>query len=145
MKRNEIIKVAQWFSDSNLSRLVWKNETSSLELEKEPVFISDKSREKKRPFPEGFYEDEETEELEEETYILRSPVVGTFYTSPSPDDRPFVKEGQKVSRGDVLCIVEAMKLMNEISSPVDGIIKRIFPENDEMVEFDGPLMEIEVE
>lgn len=145
MKRNEIIKVAQWFSDSNLSRLVWKNETSSLELEKEPVFISDKSREKKRPFPEEFYEDEETEELEEETYILRSPVVGTFYTSPSPDDRPFVKEGQKVSRGDVLCIVEAMKLMNEISSPVDGIIKRIFPENDEMVEFDGPLMEIEVE
>lgn len=144
MKRNEIIKVAQWFSDSNLSRLVWKNETSSLELEKEPVIVSDKSREK-RPFREEFYEDEEMEELEEETYILRSPVVGTFYTSPSPDDRPFVKEGQKVSRGDVLCIVEAMKLMNEISSPVDGIIKRIFPENDEMVEFDGPLMEIEVE
>lgn len=145
MKRNEVIKVAQWFSESNLSRLVWKDEMSSLELEKAVTFVEEKKVSVPKPSFEEFYEEEETEEAEEEIYILRSPVVGTFYTSPSPEERAFVKVGQRISKGDVLCIVEAMKLMNEISSPVDGVIKRIFPENDEMVEFDGALMEIEVE
>lgn len=142
MKRNEVIKVAQWFSESNLSRLVWKDEMSSLELEKAVTFVEEKRVNIPKPSLEELYEEEEAEE---ENYILRSPVVGTFYTSPSPEERAFVKVGQRISKGDVLCIVEAMKLMNEISSPVDGVIKRIFPENDEMVEFDGALMEIEVE
>lgn len=70
---------------------------------------------------------------------LKSPIVGTFYGAPSPDDSPFVKVGDKVSVGDTLCIVEAMKLMNEIEAEMSGTIKAILIEDAQPVEFDQPL------
>ncbi|ASA55545.1 acetyl-CoA carboxylase biotin carboxyl carrier protein [Vibrio gazogenes] len=72
-----------------------------------------------------------------------SPMVGTFYSSPSPDAAPFVKVGQKVSVGDPLCIVEAMKMMNQIESDKSGVVKAILAENGQPVEFDQPLVIIE--
>lgn len=73
---------------------------------------------------------------------VTSPIVGTFYTSSSPDADAFVKVGDKVKKGQVLCIVEAMKLMNEIESDVDGEVVEILVENAEMVEFGQPLFRI---
>lgn len=74
---------------------------------------------------------------------VTSPVVGTFYRSPSPDVEPYVEEGDLVSRGQVLCIVEAMKLMNEIESEADGRIVKILVENEVGVEYGQPLFVIE--
>jgi acetyl-CoA carboxylase biotin carboxyl carrier protein len=76
------------------------------------------------------------------THVLNSPIVGTFYRSPSPDADPFVEVGSRVKKGQVLCIVEAMKLMNEIESDVDGVIAEIYPQNAQAVEFGEPLFAI---
>lgn len=70
---------------------------------------------------------------------ITSPIVGTFYRSPSPDADPYVEEGEYVKKGQVLCIVEAMKLMNEIESEVDGRIVRILAESTKPVEYGQPL------
>lgn len=76
-------------------------------------------------------------------YVIKSPMVGTFYRTPSPDSKAFVEVGQTVSVGDVLCIVEAMKMMNQIESEKSGVIKAILVENGQPVEFDQPLFIIE--
>ena len=73
---------------------------------------------------------------------LRSPMVGTFYRSPSPDAAAFVEVGQSVRAGDVLCIVEAMKMMNQIEADRAGTVTAIHVENGEPVEFDQPLITI---
>lgn len=73
---------------------------------------------------------------------IRSPFVGTFYAAPSPDADAFVKVGQSVSKGDVLCIVEAMKLMNEIEAESSGTITEILVNNAEPVEYDQPIFVI---
>jgi len=74
---------------------------------------------------------------------VRAPIVGTFYQSSAPDASPFVVVGDRVSLGDVLCIIEAMKLMNEIEAEVAGTIKEILVENANPVEFEQPLFIIE--
>ena len=73
---------------------------------------------------------------------IKSPMVGTFYTASSPTSEPFVSVGKQVKKGDIICIIEAMKLMNEVEAEVDGEIVEILVENEEMVEFDQPLFVI---
>lgn len=72
---------------------------------------------------------------DEDGVAVKSPMVGTFYRAAAPDKPPFVRVGQTVSQGDTLCIVEAMKLMNEIPSPTSGVIKKIMVENNEAVSY----------
>jgi len=74
--------------------------------------------------------------------MLRSPMVGTFYASPSPDADPFVTLGQKVSEGETLCIIEAMKMFNQIEAEASGTVVAILAENGQPVEFDQPLFVI---
>ena len=76
------------------------------------------------------------------SHVLTSPIVGTFYRAPSPDAEPYVEVGSRVKKGQVLCIVEAMKLMNEIESDVDGEVLEIYPKNAQPVEFGEPLFAI---
>ncbi|MCL6352252.1 acetyl-CoA carboxylase biotin carboxyl carrier protein [Pectobacterium polaris] len=76
-------------------------------------------------------------------HIVRSPMVGTFYRTPSPDAKAFVEVGQRVNVGDTLCIVEAMKMMNQIEADKAGVVKAILVENGQPVEFDEPLVVIE--
>ena len=85
---------------------------------------------------------ENVKEEEENYKIVKSPMVGTFYESSSPKANPYVKVGDKVKKGDVLCIIEAMKLMNEIESEYDGEIVEVCVKNEEMVEFGKPLFKI---
>ncbi len=75
-------------------------------------------------------------------HAVKSPMVGTFYSSPSPTSASFVEVGQSVKEGDVVCIVEAMKMMNQIEADKAGTIEAILPENGEPVEFDQPLVVI---
>ena len=72
-----------------------------------------------------------------------SPMPGTFYSSPTPDDAPFVSKGTKVKKGQTLCIIEAMKIMNEIESEFDGVVSEIKVDNSEPVEYNQPLFTIE--
>lgn len=72
--------------------------------------------------------------------IIKSPIVGTFYASPSPDQPPFVQVGDTVKKGDVVMIIESMKLMNEVQSDMDGTVQEILVKNGEAVEYDQPLM-----
>jgi acetyl-CoA carboxylase biotin carboxyl carrier protein len=75
--------------------------------------------------------------------VIHSPFVGTFYRSASPGAEPFCDLGKRVKKGDTLCIIEAMKLMNEIEADFDGVVKEILVENESPVEFDQPLFVIE--
>ncbi|MBK1618692.1 acetyl-CoA carboxylase, biotin carboxyl carrier protein [Lamprobacter modestohalophilus] len=75
--------------------------------------------------------------------LARSPMVGTFYRSPSPGAKSFVEEGQEVKVGDILCIIEAMKILNQIESERAGVIKKIMVENGQPVEYNQPLFVIE--
>ena len=82
-------------------------------------------------------------EQEPEGHLLSSPIVGTFYSAPSPDSDPYAQVGDHVRKGQVLCIVEAMKLMNEIESDVDGTIAKIYPKNAQPVEYGEALFQIQ--
>ena len=81
--------------------------------------------------------------VEEELHILKSPIVGTFYETPSPGAAPFVQVGDSVEAGQVVCIIEAMKLMNEIEADVAGRIGDVLVQNGEAVEFGQPLFAVD--
>lgn len=76
-------------------------------------------------------------------HVVKSPMVGTFYRSPSPGSKPFVEVGDTVKSGDTICIIEAMKLLNEIESDKDGVVKAVLVENGQPVEYGEPLVVIE--
>ena len=79
-----------------------------------------------------------------DVHVVRSPMVGTLYRAPSPEAPPYVEVGARVRRGQTLCILEAMKLMNEIESEVDGVVRAVLAENGEPVEYGQPLFELEL-
>ncbi|HXT73363.1 MAG TPA: acetyl-CoA carboxylase biotin carboxyl carrier protein [Candidatus Angelobacter sp.] len=82
------------------------------------------------------------EPIDENLHVIKSPIVGTFYSSPTPGADPFVRPGDHVDAGRVLCIIEAMKLMNEIEADVAGEVMRVFVENGQPVEYGEPLFAI---
>ena len=86
---------------------------------------------------------ENVEEPEENLSFIQSPMVGTFYRSPAPGKPPFVEIGQRVKKGDTVCIIEAMKMMNQVKSEFDGKIVDIKVENGQPVEFNESLVSIE--
>ena len=88
--------------------------------------------------------EEVMEEKSSEAEYIKSPLVGAFYTASSPEAKPFVSIGDEVKKGQVIGIIEAMKLMNEIESPYDGVIESILVQNEQMVEYDEALFKIRV-
>lgn len=134
----------------NIYELMARFEASSmgeLNLEMEGVKVSFKKGSQAAavtaatlPEPAVIHKTEKKEETS--GTAIEAPLVGTFYSAPSPDEAPFVTVGQKVKKGDVVGIIEAMKLMNEITAPCDGIIETIEAENGQMVEFHQVLMRI---
>lgn len=86
---------------------------------------------------------EEAEGQAENEFVVKAPIVGTFFRKPAPDEAEFVNVGDEVQQGDVLCIIEAMKLMNEIECDVQGRVKKILVEDAQPVEYDQPLFVVE--
>ncbi len=80
--------------------------------------------------------------LESDLAEVSSPMVGTFYRSPAPDEPPFVSVGDRITKGQTICIIEAMKLMNELEAEISGEVVEILVENGEPIEFDQPLMRV---
>ena len=138
--------------------IIMKKEGESGLIESQPVPVQhnlDQSKSETVSVKEAVDEKKEDKENEIETEIknenkvedknlkeITAPIVGTFYSSSGPDKEPFVSVGSKVKKGDTLCILEAMKLMNEIQSDVDGEVAEILVENAEMVEYGQPMFRI---
>ncbi len=118
LKKGEIIKTGKTIENSQIS----EKEIKELKLPEEEKVV---------------------EEREDKFYYITAPLVGTFYRAPAPDADPYVEVGSHVKPGQVVCIIEAMKIMNEIESDVEGIVKEILVKNGEPVEYGQKLFKIE--
>lgn len=131
------------FKESDLTKIKLKNEGFEFELERtvqvEPMMTSS-IQPASQQVATAQINIEAPGEVEKVTgHKVKSPMVGTFYASSAPDKPAFVQVGSKVKKGDTICIIEAMKLMNEVEADKDGEVVEILVENEEMVEFDQPL------
>ncbi|HUF18961.1 MAG TPA: acetyl-CoA carboxylase biotin carboxyl carrier protein [Thermoanaerobaculia bacterium] len=93
--------------------------------------------------PQGSAPETGEEPVDPSWHIITSPIVGTFYRTPNPESDPFTNPGDRVEKGSVLCIVEAMKLMNEIESDRAGVVAKIYPQNGQPVEYGEKLFAIQ--
>lgn len=136
MNLEDIEKIIRMFENAKISSMDLEVENIKIKLEKNTSLETKVMVETPK----------ETVVCEEPTLkpckFVTSPLVGTFHASALVDAEPFVKVGDKVKKGDKLCIIEAMKVMNEITSPYDGIIEEVLVENNQMVEFDQRLFVI---
>jgi len=143
VNNRELKTIIKLFESSKLSHMVLEKENVKIELHKETASrqqsVDNPSVNIERPRP-----DDKKEETDKPAFDpVCAPLVGTYYEAPAPDQPPFVREGQTVKEGDTLCIIEAMKVMNEISAPRDGRIVKIHAKNGDMVMYDQTIMEIE--
>lgn len=144
MDLNEIKELLDILKDTDITELSIEKEGIKIKVRRErlvgPFEIQQTQRLTETPkTPLPVQSEEETKRL----ITVTAPIVGTFYRSPSPDAPPFVEVGTRVKKGQTLCIIEAMKLMNEIESEVEGIVVRILVENGQPVEYGEPLFLIE--
>ena len=135
-------------SDSDISELEISEGEDSVRIVKEKIKSNEKIVRYEKPSQSDSPQDNsesknkyfETENIE----TVVSPMVGTFYRAPSPESSPFVDIGQLVEEGQTLCVIEAMKLMNEVPSNISGKVLEVLIENGEPVEFEQPLFKIEI-
>lgn len=145
MQFDIIKKIIKLLDDNNLKKIHLKDGDFEISLEKnfsekEEAFIPEP---KKDVNLEVKNESKKPKKTLEEKNCITSPMVGTFYITPSPEQPPFVKVGDKVEENTIVCILEAMKVMNELKAGKKGIIKQILVENASFVEFGQKLFEIE--
>jgi acetyl-CoA carboxylase biotin carboxyl carrier protein len=135
MKLEEIEKVIHLFEKANISSLEVEDDGIKIKLTKEmaPVVVSSIPLETSKPVETS----DKTEPNKGKT--IKSPLVGTYHQAPYQDGKPFVSVGQHVKKGDKLCIIEAMKVMNEITADKDGTVLEILANEGDMVEFDQAL------
>lgn len=131
----DIERIIKIFEGAKITKLDLEVNDIKIKLEKQPQETNIIYKEK---------HETSTEELEAQNNntFIKSPVVGTFYAAKSEKADPFVVVGQKVKKGDTLCIVEAMKVLNEVTSDRDGVIVNILAKNEDLVMFDQSLFEI---
>lgn len=147
MRKEDILEILREFDRSSVNQLKISKDDINLEMSKsssepgnyEPV---DTKQELPKPAPKVAQVEEDESS---NNYIVEAPIVATFYASPSPDEPPFIKEGDVVEKDQVLFILEAMKMFNEIKSPVAGKVVRIFAEDGDLVEYGEKIVEIEVD
>jgi acetyl-CoA carboxylase biotin carboxyl carrier protein len=129
--------------------IILSKEVPQLNVKQEPAPFVEQSQPMNTPAEVQTEADPVMAPIEEEAAqevageAVESPMVGVVYLQPKPDEDPYVKVGDRVEQGDVICIVEAMKLMNEIQAPRSGIITEILVENEEVVEYKQPLIRID--
>lgn len=147
MDLRQIKNLMKEFEDSKIHKLEINDSEFSIKLEKESVqavAVQSQQVVQSAPLQQAQPQEQvEPQAVASEYAEVKAPLVGTFYQSPSPDSEPFVSLGSKVNKGDTLFIVEAMKVMNEITSPVSGTVRSINVKDATMVEFGQVIMEIE--
>lgn len=144
MELEEIKDIISFLKDTDVTELNIEREGFKIRIKRGyiygPIEVT-KTAKPSEPFTMVYKEEESKEEA---LHTVTSPLVGTFYRGPSPDSQPFVEVGSRVEKGQVLCIIEAMKIMNEIESDVSGIVKKVLVQNGQPVEYGEPLFLIEV-
>ena len=141
MTNKELKGIIEIFEKSSLSKLKLSRDDMKIELEKPMQQAVPVVRTAPATPPE--VTEQKNEPVPSNLIAVKAPLVGTYYESPAPDQPAFVREGQTVMKGDTLFIIEAMKVMNEITAPASGTIKKIHLSNGDMVMFDQSVMEIE--
>lgn len=136
---NDYIKM-----DKSLNRGLGENKLSNLSEKVESIVNEANTEKSKEELKNTEKQIDEVAEDDKEN-VITSPMVGTFYSSASPESEAFVKVGDKISKGKVICIIEAMKLMNEIESEYNGIITKCLINDGDMVEYGQPLFKIKEE
>lgn len=146
----DINKLAERVENGKLSKIKIKNGNCEIVIEKEskilppppmpPMGVSVNTATAVQP---AVTAETSSEPVPTSGNVVKAPIVGTYYSAPGPDKAPFVEVGKKVKKGDVLMIIESMKLMNEVQSDFDGVVKEILVESGTAVEFDQPVMIIE--
>lgn len=154
MKVNEIKELLLTIDKTNLTYVNLKDENFILEVSKGEIPVNTKTVENKKEelkLKEGSsaYDEANKEEASvdlevsnDNIHVIKAPIMGTYYEASGPESSTFVKVGDKVSKGDTLCIIEAMKLMNEINSDVDGEVVDILVSNEDLVEYNQAIFKI---
>ena len=149
MKIKEIQEIINFIKKSDLDDVSIETESIKIRVKKNNGNYTsvEKPKEVKAPTQQIPVESPEKkvkkEEITNNNTIIKSPMIGTFYRSPNPESDPFVSEGDSIKVGQTICIVEAMKLFNDIESEVSGKIVKILVDDNSPVEFDQPLFEID--
>lgn len=138
MKLDFIKQIMSEFDQSNVTKMKVEIDDLKIELEKESEKV-----EYIKPLEKENKMVEEVKTKEPTGTPVKSPIVGVFYIASSPESDPYVKIGKTVKKGETVCIIEAMKVMNEIKAPCDGTVTSILVENEALVEYDQALMVIE--
>lgn len=142
MTIKEIQNIIKEFESSSLMNLELETKEVKIKLSKQKNETIEKHIEK-QPLKQTKSENQNDKDIEDQNHIpIKSPLVGTFYAAGTPDAKPFVQVGQKVKKGQVVCIIEAMKIMNEITSPATGVIQSIDVHNKDVIGYDQVLMTI---
>ena len=147
MDLRKIKKLMELLEESGITEIEVKEGEESIKLSKQkdftvPQSIVQQHVEPVKPESNQIIEKEDTEKNIPDGDIINSPMVGTFYRAASPDSKPFVEKGQKVKKGDTLCILEAMKMMNQVNAEVGGTVIDVLVDDGEPVEFGQPLFVI---
>ncbi len=146
MEFNEIKELVKLIDSSGITEFKLDIDNFSISMKKSTTIVEEIKREENRKveIPEIVVDKEQAEAKgeDEDFYFIQSPILGTFYSSSSPEAEAYAKVGSKIKKGDVLCIVEAMKMMNEITSDVDGEIVDVLVENMSPVEYNQPLFKV---
>ncbi|HAN44565.1 MAG TPA: acetyl-CoA carboxylase biotin carboxyl carrier protein [Ruminococcaceae bacterium] len=145
MTVEDIFKIIDKISEKNLGEFKIETQDIKLEIKAKKTYAATEhaTANATAAIPALQASPAPAEQHEVKGNVVKSPVVGTFYASSAPDKEPFVKVGQQVKKGDVLYIIESMKLMNEIASEFDGVVTQIIAQNAQPVEFGQPIMIIE--
>ncbi len=142
MELEDLKGLIELLRETDITELLVEKDGTKVRIKREKMFPQlEVSMPKAAPLKETIIT--ETEDETQRLVTVTSPIVGTFYRSPSPDAPPFVDAGLRIKKGQVLCIIEAMKLMNEIESETDGIVVKALVENGQPVEYGEPLFLIE--
>jgi acetyl-CoA carboxylase biotin carboxyl carrier protein len=142
MELDDLKGLIELLKETDITELLVEKDGTKVKIRREKMFSSVEIPLTK-PVPVQETIIRETEDETQRLITVTSPIVGTFYRSPSPDAPPFVEAGIRIKKGQALCIIEAMKLMNEIESEVDGILVKALVENGQPVEYGEPLFLIE--
>ena len=138
MDSKDIKELAELMKEMGLTSLMYRNGDESVKLTRP----SEGKPEAGAPTKDFAAEPQTEDRAPGNTITVKSPMVGVFYASPGADEEPYVEIGGTVRTGDVLCLIEAMKTMNEITAERDGVITEICAENKQVVEFNQPLFRI---
>jgi acetyl-CoA carboxylase biotin carboxyl carrier protein len=141
MELDDLKELISFLKDTDITELQVEKEGIKVKIRRQ-MMLSSLEMHQKPPLT-TIERTGESEEDIQRLITITCPIVGTFYRAPSPDAPPFADAGTKVRKGQVICIIEAMKLMNEIESEVDGVIVRALVENGQPVEYGEPLFLVE--